>query len=87
MNIVKYIINEIGHPVLFNSSLLHCQIKTNAISAGFAIIYFDISTNKFKVKCFGGSESLNLKNDAADYKIIQTYLNDLILGLLEKNLY
>lgn len=81
MNIVKYIINDFGQPILFKSTILHCEIfAKNAVSAGFAIIYFDISNNKFKVKCFGEGDYLDLKNNASDYKIIQDYLNNLTLG-------
>jgi hypothetical protein len=51
---------------------------TNVASAGYAIINYDLITDKFSVKCYGGSESLNVATNRKDYLIIEQYLNELL---------
>lgn len=78
MKILKYVIKCDGAPLLFSQSILHSEVITNGISAGFAIINYDVTIDKFKVKCYGGSESLQLDSREEDYNIIQNYLNKLL---------
>ncbi len=77
MKIVKYVINESGIPILFEKSIVHCEIVSRVISAGFVIIDYDTLTDQFVVKCYGGSESLKVYSDQNDYLIIRDYLNNL----------
>ena len=77
MKILKYVINESGTPILFEMSILHCEIITSAISAGLVIIDYNILTDEFVVKCYGGSESLKINSDKNDCLIIRNYLNNL----------
>ena len=64
MKIVKYIINENGVPILFCQKILHSKVVDRAISAGYAIVHYDLIVEKFIVKCYGNSDSLklNVKN-------------------------
>lgn len=78
MKIVKYVISESGIPVLFKTNILHCEMITNALSAGYAIVDYDVLTDRFRVKCYGGSESLKINTDIKDCLIIQNYLNKLL---------
>ena len=48
MKILKYVINESGTPILFEMSILHCEIITSAISAGLVIIDYNILTDEFE---------------------------------------
>lgn len=78
MRIVKYIISDSGIPFLFNTDVNHADVLTSAVSAGYAIISYDKLIDTFSVKCYGGSESLKIKNvDKKDCFIIQDYLNSL----------
>lgn len=77
MKIVKYIINKSGIPLLFNTEILHIDMMTSVVSAGYAIITYDLLADKFSVKCYGGSESLKVSIDEKDCLIIQDYLNNL----------
>lgn len=78
MRIVKYVIGKSGIPILFRTNILHCEVITNALSAGYAIVDYDVSTDQFRVKCYGGSESLKINIDIKDCLIIQNYLNKLL---------
>jgi hypothetical protein len=78
MKIVKYIINQSGVPVLFKPDILHSDMITDVASAGYAIINYDLITDKFNVKCYGGSESLNVGTNRKDYLVIEVYLNGLL---------
>lgn len=78
MKILKYVIKCDGAPLLFSQSILHSEAISNGVSAGFAIINYDFSIDEFKVKCYGGSESLQLDSHEEDYNIIQNYLNKLL---------
>lgn len=77
MKIVKYVINKDGIPLLFNTTIMHSDIINKGISAGFAIIDYDFTINQFKVKCYGGSETLQILSQEGDCRIIQNYLNAL----------
>lgn len=78
MKIVKYVINSNEVPLLFNSRIMHSEAIDKGISAGFAIIDFDVTIDTFKVKCYGGSESLQVGSQEKDCAIIQNYLNKLL---------
>jgi|GEM_PF-2210412 hypothetical protein len=75
MRILKYIINEKELPVIFDTKIMHCDIVTNAVSAGFFVIYYSDSTDRFEVKCFGESESLKIGFRTQDQSIIENFLN------------
>jgi hypothetical protein len=75
MKIVKYVIKSDGVPILFNPKILHSEAIDKAVSAGFAIIDYDVIIDTFKVKCYGGSESLQVGSHEEDCTIIQNYLN------------
>lgn len=81
MKILKYVIKCDGAPLLFSQSILHSEVITTGISAGFAIINYDVTIDKFKVKCYGASESLQLDSREEDYNIIQNYLNKLLIPI------
>jgi hypothetical protein len=53
MKIVKYVIKSDGVPILFNPKILHSEAIDKAVSAGFAIIDYDVIIDTFKVKCYG----------------------------------
>lgn len=78
MKIVKYVIKNDGNPLLFNSNTLHSEAINVGISAGFAIIDYDVTIDQFKVKCYGGSDSLQVGSRQGDCIIIQDYLNELL---------
>ena len=78
MKIVKYVIKSDGIPLLFNQSIIHSAAIDEGVSAGFAIIDYDVTIDKFKVKCYGGSESLQVGSHEGDCAIIQNYLNKLL---------
>ncbi len=78
MKIVKYVIKSDGVPLLFNPKILHSEAIDKAVSAGFAIIDYDVIIDTFKVKCYGGSESLQVSSHEEDCRIIQNYLNTLL---------
>lgn len=76
MKVLKYVITKDNEPVLFSKNILHNTISKNIISAGFLILFVDINTNKYRVKCFGESTTLNLKSDILkDKLIIESFLN------------
>lgn len=75
MLILKYCIDDTGFPILFKTKIIHSDVLTSAVSAGYAIISYDVSVQKFSVKCYGGSESLNIFSSKKDCLIIEGYLN------------
>ena len=75
MKIVKYSIDESGIPILFKTKILHADVVIKSVSAGYAIISYDEATDKFSVKCYGGSESLKISSNRKDCVIIENYLN------------
>lgn len=75
MQIVKYCIDDSGIPTLFKTKIIHSDMVTSAVSAGYAIISYDVSVDKFSVKCYGGSESLKISSNRRDCLIIEGYLN------------
>ncbi len=79
MKILKYVIKSDGIPILFNPKILHSEAIDKAVSAGFAIIDHDDIIDTFKVKCYGGSESLQVGSHEEDCTIIQNYLNKFLL--------
>jgi hypothetical protein len=78
MKIVKYVIQENRVPLLFNPGIMHSEAIDKGISAGFAIIDYDVTIDKFKVKCYGCSDSLQLSSHEVDDTIINNYLNELL---------
>lgn len=78
MKIVKYVVKNDGVPLLFSPKITHSDVAKNSISAGFAIISYDLVNNKFIVKCYGYSSSLKIGVNETDFKIIQEYLNNLL---------
>ena len=78
MRIVKYVINELGLPILFETNIIHSEMISNVVSAGFAVVDYDALTDQFKVKCYGGSESLRVHSERNDCLVIQNYLNSLL---------
>nr|WP_315184699.1 hypothetical protein [uncultured Flavobacterium sp.] len=76
MKILKYIINEKKIPILFSTEITHCDVLSKAISAGFLTVKFDTNYNKFLVKCYGESSSLNIKTSNEDESLIENYLNN-----------
>jgi hypothetical protein len=78
MKIVKYVIKSNGVPLLFNPRMVHSDAINKGISAGFAIIDYDVTEDQFKVKCYGGSTSLQVASKEGDCSIIQNYLNELL---------
>jgi hypothetical protein len=78
MKIVKYVIKSNGVPLLFNQSIIHSAAIDEGVSAGFAIIDYDVTIDQFKVKCYGGSETLQIRSHEGDCTIIQNYLNGLL---------
>lgn len=78
MKIVKYIVNDLGVPILFKTDILHSDVATNAFSAGYAIISYDLIKDTFDVKCYGGSESLKINTNRNDSLIIQNYINKMV---------
>lgn len=81
MKIVKYVIKSDGVPLLFNPRVVHSDAISNGVSAGFAIIDYDATEDRFIVKCYGGSESLKVYSRVGDCSIIQNYLNTLLCTL------
>ena len=77
MKIVKYVIKIDEVPLLFNPRIMHSDAIDKGLSAGFAIISYDVATVQFKVKCFGGSDSLKISSNEGDCTIIQNYLKGL----------
>jgi hypothetical protein len=78
MKIVKYIIQHNGIPILFCPKIIHSNVVKIGISAGFAIVIYNSELDKFKVRCYGSSESLQLNSNKQDCKIIRMYLNNLL---------
>ena len=76
MKILKYIINEKKIPLIFSSDITHSDVVLKALSAGFLILRFDLERNKFSVKCYGESTSLNIKNAKEDEILIADFLNN-----------
>jgi hypothetical protein len=76
MNILKYVVSEKKIPIIFSKEITHSDVMSDAISAGFLIVKFDVNIPKFIVKCFGESSSLNIKIDDADEYLIENYLNN-----------
>jgi hypothetical protein len=81
MNILKYVVNEKKIPIIFSKDITHCDVMSDAISAGFLIVKFDINPQKFVVKCFGESSSLNIKIADEDETLIENYLNNQFYSL------
>jgi hypothetical protein len=84
MKIVEYIINDLGVHTLFKTDILHSDMATNAFSAGYAIISYDLVKDTFGVKCYGESESLKINTNRNNCLIIQNYLNK-VVGHSDRN--
>ncbi len=76
MNILKYVVSDKKIPIIFSKEIIHCDVMSDAITAGFLILKFDMNHKKFIVKCFGESSSLNIKKGDEDENIIENYLNN-----------
>ena len=76
MNILKYVVGEKKIPVIFSKEITHSDVMSDAISAGFLVVKFDVNYKKFIVKCFGESSSLNIKKADEDESLIENYLNN-----------
>jgi hypothetical protein len=85
MKILKYIINEKKIPILFSTEITHCDVVSNAISAGFLIVNFDTNYNKFLVKCYGESSSLKIKKSNEDETLIENFLNNQFFTIKNSN--
>jgi hypothetical protein len=76
MKILKYVIDNKNIPVIFSVDIIHNTILNNANSAGFVIVEFDKTLNKFIAHCYGESTSLNVKSQKDDKLVIENYLNN-----------
>jgi hypothetical protein len=73
----KYIITMFGAPVIFDSSIMHSEIRIEASSAGFVRIWMDTESKKLKVHCYGESTSLGISaQHPVDAYIIEQFLNN-----------
>ena len=84
MNVLKYVIDKKNIPIIFSKKITHSDIMLDAISAGFLIVKFDINSRKFIVKCFGESTSLNIKIANEDQYLLENYLNNEFMLLLNE---
>lgn len=75
MNILKYIITENNCPLLFSSKILHREIMTKALSAGFVVLSYDATLSQFSAKCFGNSWSISVSSNPEDELLIENFLN------------
>jgi hypothetical protein len=73
--ILKYIISNETFPILFNTQILHSDISVVVSSAGFVIVNYDKEKNKFFVKCYGESSTLNIGSKKNDNLLIENFLN------------
>jgi hypothetical protein len=72
----KYVITVFGAPVIFDSKILHSELKVDARSAGFVKIWVDPDTQTVKAQCYGESLSLKLESmPKEDVKIIEDFFN------------
>jgi len=72
---LKYVITDLG-PIIFNKSISHSEVvgeERTVLSAGFLI--WNKATSKIE-KCYGGSDSLKVKSNEIDKKIINEFLLD-----------
>ncbi len=76
MKILKYIINENKIPILFSSDIIHNEVLSTGLSAGFIILNFDLNYKKFSVTCYGESSSLKIKKSNDDKILIEDFLNN-----------
>ena len=76
MNILKYVVNRKKIPIVFSSDITHSDVTTDAISAGFLIVKFDVNVHKYRVNCFGESTSLNIQKAEGDESLIENFLNN-----------
>lgn len=84
MKILKYVINDVGQPIIFSVDNLHSDILTNVVSAGFVIIDYNYENEFFFVKCFGASSSLGVTSRVIDDEIIERHINGFLFGELEQ---
>ena len=72
----KYLITVFGAPVIFDSKILHSEMKLNARSAGFVKLWVDTAMQIVKAECYGESLSLRLEsNPSEDARIIEDFFN------------
>ncbi|WP_396185611.1 hypothetical protein [Flavobacterium sp.] len=76
MNVLKYVVSEKKIPIIFSKEITHSDVMSDAISAGFLIVKFDVNIPRYIVKCFGESTSLNIKIADEDEYLIENYLNN-----------
>lgn len=75
MKILKYVINDVGLPIIFSMDNLHTDIMTKVVAAGFVIIDYDWEKEFFFVKCYGSSPCLGISSRAEDTSIVEIHLN------------
>ena len=75
MKILKYVINDNHHPIIFTRDYFFSNIIDNVISAGFVIIYYDCDKELFIVKCYGECDTLGISSRSIDNEIIEKHLN------------
>jgi hypothetical protein len=75
---IKYIVSEQNLPIFFSCDISHLDVfQDHPKSAGFLVLRYDASKNKFFAKCFGESTSLSIKSKLKhDAKIIEKFLNE-----------
>ena len=74
MKILKYVINDVGLPIIFSIDILHTDIMTKVVAAGFVIIDYDWEKEFFFVKCYGESSSLGVSSRVIDTSIGEIHL-------------
>lgn len=83
MNILKYIITSKEIPVIFSMEIPHDNVLQNGISAGFLVLSYNNLTGKFRARCFGKSGSMNLQSMSKDVLLIENYLNNSFISMLQ----
>ncbi len=81
MKVLKYIVNEEKKPIIFSTDIIHSEILTKGLSAGFLILKYDLIYNKFIVTCYGESSSLKIKKGENDESLIEDFLNNQYVNL------
>lgn len=75
MRILKYIIYQGEFVVFIEEFSKHIKVLNYPVSAGYAIIYYDLSNNNFKVKCYGGCDFLRIYCRDFDNSILESMFN------------
>jgi len=72
----KYVMIDSIFPVILHEAVQHKQITGNATSAGFFMIHRGPS-GKTEIACYGFSQSLGLKPDEADERILERFFKSI----------